>query len=242
MRKRLFAAGNSFKRAFTLIELLVVIAIIAVLASLLMPAAARSMEAARSSSCLNNLRQMGVAAMTYSLDQNGRFPNFQTWLWRKKEGDLTTGALFPYLTAKPTYLCPTDKTELASKKRPKWATSNVTAGRGSSGRVMRDYSYAVSCGMCHAIDTAMFKSPGKTLLFMEPYLATNDYSGEVGPTFASHSLALRHGRRGNLVMADLHLERPIQKDADAAEKTKIFWFPTDNTSGPNGMNFGNGLK
>jgi prepilin-type processing-associated H-X9-DG protein len=77
---------------------------------------------------------------------------------------------------------------------------------------------------------------------MEPYLATNDYSGEVGPTFATHSLALRHGKRGNLVMADLHLEHPRQKEADALEKTKIFWFPTDDTREPNGMNFGAGLQ
>jgi hypothetical protein len=32
-------------------------------------------------------------------------------------------------------------------------------------------------------------------------------------------------------MADLHLEKPTQKEADVMEKTKIFWFPTDNTSG-----------
>ncbi len=132
--------------------------------------------------------------------------------------------------------------ELASRRRPKWATSNVTAGRGSPGNFKRDYSYALSCGMCHSVDTSAFKSPLKTLLFMEPYLATNDYSGEVGPLFDTHSLALRHSRRGNLIMADLHLEQPLQKQADAAEKTKIFWFPTDDTSGPNGMNFGTGLQ
>jgi prepilin-type processing-associated H-X9-DG protein len=53
---------------------------------------------------------------------------------------------------------------------------------------------------------------------------------------------LRHGKRGNLVMADLHLEKPTLKEADAMEKTKIFWFPTDNTSGPGGMNLGGGLQ
>jgi hypothetical protein len=44
------------------------------------------------------------------------------------------------------------------------------------------------------------------------------------------------------MMTDLHMEQPTQKRAGADEKFKIFWFPTENTSGPNGMNFGNGLQ
>ncbi len=225
---------------FTLIELLVVIAIIAILASLLLPAVARGMESGRSASCINNLKQIAVACMTYSLDQNGRFPNFRTWL-DTKPGDLTSGKLFSYVGAKGAYLCPTDAQEIASKRRPAWASAAATAATGG-GTGKRDYSYAMSCGMCHGVDTASFKTPTKTLLFMEPYLALTDYSGEVGPTFATHSLALRHGRRGNLMMADLHLERLTQKQADTLEKTKAFWFPTDDTSGPGGMNMAGGLQ
>jgi len=63
--------------AFTLIELLVVIAIIGILAALLMPALGKAKEAGRSTACISNLRQTGIALQLYVDGNNNRLPFMQ---------------------------------------------------------------------------------------------------------------------------------------------------------------------
>ncbi|MHB9035787.1 MAG: prepilin-type N-terminal cleavage/methylation domain-containing protein [Armatimonadota bacterium] len=62
---------------FTLIELLVVIAIIAILAAILFPVFAKAKDAAKASRCVNNLKQINVALITYVDSWNGCIPGGQ---------------------------------------------------------------------------------------------------------------------------------------------------------------------
>ncbi len=107
-RSRSSSPRSSLLASFTLIELLVVIAILAILAGLLTPALKRARDAARTTACLNNLRQIGIALQAYLNDSANRMPVLNNRSNRTDHLPALDTILLPE-GSRQVFQCPSDK-------------------------------------------------------------------------------------------------------------------------------------
>jgi prepilin-type N-terminal cleavage/methylation domain-containing protein len=152
------------KRGFTLIELLVVIAIIAILAAILFPVFARAREAARKSTCISNLRQIGTSLMMYVQDYDEVYPviNQEADRIPQQQPHVTGGfggsfpflvdVLLPYTKNEGLFRCPTLND---TPKRD--ANGYIQNGSGGS------YAYRCYCGFGQPSNVAPIAKGGAEL-------------------------------------------------------------------------------
>lgn len=224
------SAPRFFRRfcAFTLIELLVVIAIIGVLAAILFPVFARARENARKSSCLNNLKQVGLAAMQYTQDYDECMvkiysaygPGSANLMWWQD-------VLQPYTKSYQLVICPSQNPPSSyPSNRPlgrpnplltSYAGNNIYAD-ASGGALFPPLRAGGGAGR----SLAEFEEPAGTIIFTELRRGNMEiFDWEHTDLGSSPTVDRRHMEGCNFVFADGHVKwlkrtRPamwtIQKD------------------------------
>jgi len=205
--------GRTIRRGFTLIELLVVIAIIAILAAILFPVFAKAREKARQSSCLSNIKQVGIAFLSYVQDYDGVMPAIYHYniLVPNPVGSgnvylYPNVKIFPYVKNAQLFVCPSDK-----------STNWVDSGYA--------WNYSEN-GLCnYTFHESTFRAPAEFFVAMDGsgyvfqwWLATNNTTN---PGSYSGNIRLRHNDGCNVLLLDGHAKWYTGREDNSAGYRRV---------------------
>jgi len=187
-------------RGFTLIELLVVIAIIAILAAMLLPALAQAKQRARAVQCINNLKQMGIAAHLYADENEDTLPRSS----HRRPGEPNLSwvlTLQRFVATNSVYRCPRDPhtSRLYSYAINDFLTPNPF---GAS-----DLDFSRLTTVPSPSDTFYITEMHQDFTGSDHFHFADSTSGGYGPVeFAGQVAIDRHMGGANYLFADSHVE------------------------------------
>lgn len=163
---------QSKQNGFTLIELLVVIAIIAILAAILFPVFSRARESARRSTCISNLKQIGIGMMMYTQDHDERYPGVYSLINAAdtpEDGEVLYSGfqswqqiIYPYVKSHQLFFCPSGPSQAG-------VDDGAPPGTNPLRRMLNaNYGYSAYIGVrLSPLSLAAVRSPAATYMLAE---------------------------------------------------------------------------
>ncbi len=223
-----YSNTHTKKRGFTLIELLVVIAIIALLSAILFPSFSRARENAKKTSCMNNMKQLGLGFQQYSADYDRGYPGagqFQKWTnttnVTESSGHWINGSANGVTDGMRTTAAPYTLTSIVAQVDkgalyPYIKSTQIYICPSTEDGDLAGSTYSMNCALAGIKDSAIGSTDSANIILLVDEEKANDgffFTSAPGTSFTStDALTELHNGGGNLLLADGHVKfYPVAK-------------------------------